>query len=227
VSALNTRGVLYVVTGKGEQVASLADLEGKTVYAPAQNPSIIFSALCKKAGVNVTVDNSFAQPADLRTAVAAGEVALAVLPEPMVTIALSNNPDLSAALDLTAEWDKVFPAGSLVQGCVVVRTAFAEEHPETLIPFLEEYGASISALTSTPDEAAEMIVAAGIFNAAPVAKKAIPNCNLCFLTGAEMQTAMGVFLSILFEASASRRPLRADDFYCSPSHTDMKKLLQS
>lgn len=51
-----------------------------------------------------------------------------MLPEPMVTIARAANPELTAALDLTAEWDKVSEAGSLVQGCVVVRKAFADEH---------------------------------------------------------------------------------------------------
>ena len=38
VIALNTLGVLYVVE-TGDTVKSIADLEGKTIYTPAQNPS--------------------------------------------------------------------------------------------------------------------------------------------------------------------------------------------
>jgi NitT/TauT family transport system substrate-binding protein len=91
----------------------------------------------------VTIDNTYAQPADLNAAVAAGEVAIAVLPEPMVTVARAQNPNLVVALDLTAEWDKVSQPGSLVQGCVVVRKDFVLENAAAVQTFLEEYGASI------------------------------------------------------------------------------------
>ena len=215
VLALNTLGVLYLLSDGTETVTSLADLEGKTVYAPAQNPSFIFSALCAAAGVNVTVDNTYAQPADLRTAVAAGEVALAVLPEPMVTIACSANDQLSVALDLTAEWDAVFGAGTLVQGCVVVRREFAEAHGAEVAKFLEEYEASIALLSSDTAAAAQLIVDAGIFTAAPVAQKAIPKCNLCFIAGADMQGALDKFLKTMHGAAPASvgGAVPADDFY--------------
>ena len=215
VLALNTRGVLYVVADKAENITSLADLEGKTVYAPAQNPTFIFSAICSAAGVNVTVDNSYAQPADLRTAVAAGEVKLAVLPEPMVTIACAGNENLAVALDLTAEWDAVYTPGSLVQGCVVVRKAFAEEHPAEVAKFLEEYEASIDYLSADTAAAAQMIVDAGIFAQAPVAQKAIPKCNLCFIAGADMEPALGEFLNIMAGVAAPSvgGAVPAADFY--------------
>ncbi|MGN1002708.1 MAG: ABC transporter substrate-binding protein [Oscillospiraceae bacterium] len=216
VLALNTLGVLYlVVNSENETVSSLADLEGKTVYAPAQNPSFIFSYICQAAGVNVTIDNSYAQPADLRTAVAAGEIDIAVLPEPMVTIALSSNDKLAVALDLTEEWNQVAPEGSLVQGCVVVRREFAEAHPAEVAQFLKDYEASIDYLFTDTADAAEMIVAAGIFTAAPVAQKAIPKCNLCFIAGEDMQPALSEFLNIMFEVAPASigGAVPADDFY--------------
>ena len=215
VLALNTLGVLYLVSDGSEAVTSLADLEGKTVYAPAQNPSFIFSALCKAAGVNVTVDNTYAQPADLRTAVAAGEVALAVLPEPMVTIACSANDKLTVALDLTEEWETLYGADTLVQGCVVVRKAFAEGHGTEIAKFLEEYESSIALLSSDAAAAAQLIVDAGIFTAAPVAQKAIPKCNLCFIAGGDMQPALGKFLQTMFAVAPASvgGAVPADDFY--------------
>ena len=216
VLALNTRGVLYLVSDGSETVDSFADLEGKTVYAPAQNPSFIFAALCAANDVNVTLDNRYAQPAELNTAAAAGEVALAVLPEPMVTIARSQNPALTVALDLTAEWDKVLEPGSLVQGCVVVRTAFAEEHPDAVGQFLAEYEASVRLLEDDPADAAQKIEAAGIFAKAAVAEKAIPRCNLCFVTGEAMQQELAAFLSVLFETAPQSigGAVPGEDFYC-------------
>ena len=216
VLALNTRGVLYLVTDGKEKIESIADLNGKTVCAPAQNPSFIFSALCKANNVDVTIDNSYAQPAELNAAVAAGKVALAVLPEPMVTVARSQNQDLVVALDLTAEWDKVMEPGSLVQGCVVVRREFAEQNPEAVKAFLADYEVSVRLLSEDVQAAAEKIEAAGIFNKAAVAAKAIPNCNVCFVTGEDMQRELTAFLQTMLDTAPQSvgGKLPGDDFYC-------------
>ena len=217
VLALNTLGVLYLVTDGSVTVESMADLEGQTVYAPAQNPSFIFQHIVEANGVeNVTIDNTFAQPADLNTAVASGEVSIAVLPEPMVTVAKSKNPDLEVALDLTAEWDKVSEPGSLVQGCVVVRKDFVQENTAAVQTFLGEYGASIEALTADVEGTAAKIEACGIFAKAAVAAKAIPNCNVCFITGAEMQEALSRFLTIMHGVAPASvgGSIPGDDFYC-------------
>ena len=220
--ALNTRGVLYLVvnTAKVAAPTSLADLSGKTVYVPATNPTFITEALIDKAAVtNVTLDSTtYAEPAALRDAVASGLVDYAVLPEPMVTIATTKATQanqgvtLSAALDLTAEWDKHFTPGSLVQGCIVARKAFVEEHPNEIKQFLEEYEASINFVVENPANASEMIKTAGIFEQAPVAAKAIPKCNFCYIDGQEMKTAMETFLAAMPENSIGGA-LPAEDFY--------------
>ena len=211
--ALNTLGVLYLVEN-GEGISSLADLEGKTVYAPAQNPTFVLDYICKNAGVNVTIDNSFAQPAELRTAVAAGEVEFAILPEPMVTMALAANENLSVALDLTEEWAKLGDS-QLVQGCLVVRREFAENHSAELAAFLDEYEASIAFLSEDSAAAAAMIADAEIFANAAVAEKAIPKCNVCFIEGEDMIAPMKGFLEAMFSVAPASvgGAVPADDFY--------------
>ena len=216
VVALNTLGVLYLVTDGSVTVESMADLAGKTVYAPAQNPTFIFQQLCKANGLeDVNIDNTYAQPADLNAAVAAGQVSIAVLPEPMVTVAKAQNSKLTVALDLTEQWDLVNPKGSLVQGCVVVRTEYAAKNPEVVEIFLNEYGISIDNMKKDIEGTAAKIQEYGIFAKAPVAAKAIPNCNTCFITGQEMKTAMSTFLDIMFKEAAASvgGALPADDFY--------------
>ena len=217
VLALNTLGVLYLVTDGSVTVESMADLAGQTVYAPAQNPSFIFQHLVQANGLSdVTIDNTYAQPADLNAAVASGEVSIAVLPEPMVTVAKSQNPDLVVALDLTAEWDKVSQPGSLVQGCVVVRKEFAEANTEAVKSFLAEYEASIDALVNDVQGTAAKIEAHGVFAKAAVAAKAIPNCNVCFIAGSEMQDALSQFLTIMHGVAPASvgGNIPGDDFYC-------------
>lgn len=217
--ALNTLGVLYLVTNDTVSITSFEDLKGQTVYVPAQNPTFIFKYLCEQNGLSVgediIIDNTYAQPADLRTAVVSGEVAIAVLPEPMVTIAKASNDTLTTALDLTAEWDQVSPAGSLVQGCVVVRTEFAQEHPEEVAEFLETYSASIDYLTSGAEDLGAIIENTGIFAKGAVAVKAIPNCNVCFITGQEMRDSMSAYLEIMNNAAPESigGKLPGDDFY--------------
>lgn len=216
VLALNTRGVLYVVTDGSVTVESMADLAGKTVYAPAQNPTFIFQQLCQANGLtDVTVDNTYAQPADLNTAVASGQVSIAVLPEPMVTVAKTSNPDLVVALDLTKEWDAVNPEGSLIQGCVVVRKEFAQQYPGAVATFLTEYEASITAMQEDVEGTSQKIQAHGIFAKAPVAAKAIPNCNTCFIAGAEMKTALSEFLKIMHQVAPASvgGTVPGEDFY--------------
>jgi NitT/TauT family transport system substrate-binding protein len=217
VLALNTLGVLYLVTDGSVNVESVADLEGMTVYAPAQNPSFIFQNIVQANGLeNVTIDNTYAQPADLNAAVSSGQVSVAVLPEPMVTVARSKNPDLKVALDLTKEWDKVFQPGSLVQGCVVVRKEFAEANPDAVKAFLSEYEASINGLVTDVEGTAAKIEAHAIFTKAAVAAKAIPNCNVCFIAGEQMKTAMAEFMNIMFQVAPASvgGAVPGDDFYC-------------
>ena len=200
IAAVNTLGVLYLVTN-GEKVTidSIDDLDGKTVYCPAQNPSFIFDAICRANNINVTIDTAYAQPADLRTAVASGQVDIAVLPEPMVTIAKANNDKLVTALDLTEEWEKVYGENTLMQGCIVVRTEWADAHPKELEQFLEDYEDSIEFTNKKPSEAAKLIVSTGVFAGKDaVAAKAIPNCNIVYIDGDEMANALSVFFEKLY-----------------------------
>ena len=96
--ALNTLGVLYLLQGEGyTAVESLDDLTGKTVYVPGAgaNPEYITAALLQAAGLvigsDVTIDTTtYSSPDALATAFATGAIELAVLPEPKVTVALSQ-----------------------------------------------------------------------------------------------------------------------------------------
>ena len=218
VLALNTRGVLYVVTDGTENITSFADLRGKNVYVPVQNPTFIFQYLCEKngltVGTDITIDNTYAQPAELNTALASGEVHIAVLPEPMVTIARAANPALTVALDLTAEWDKVADT-QLITGVTVVRKEYAEEHPDVVAAFLADYAQSVNAANTDLDGTAALCEEQGVVAKAAIAKKALPNCNIVCLTGDELKTNASAYLQVLFDADpkAVGGAMPGDDFY--------------
>ena len=67
--------------------------------------------------------------------------------------------------------------------------------------FLKDYEASVQLLTDDVKTAAQCIEDAGIFQKAAVAEKAIPRCNICFITGEEMETQLAAFYDILKDAA--------------------------
>lgn len=215
--ALNTLGVLYLLTPDGENITSLDQLSGKTIYLPGagSNPEYITSALLSSAGVNANLDTtSFPSPDALVAAVAAGQAQYAVLPEPKVSAATAQNSSIKVALDLTAEWEKLNGEGTLVQGCLVVNTAFAKAHPTEIARFLSDYEQSVNFIREGSDEAISMIVDAKIIPAAPIAKKALPKCNICFIAGADMKPLMNTFCEKIFAADNSSIGKMPDDgFY--------------
>ena len=216
VLALNTLGVLYVVEN-GNTISSIADLEGKTVYAPAQNPAFVMEYVAKLAGVNVTIDTTYAQPAALMQFVAGSpEGTVAVLPEPVLSVAKSRNANLNTVLDLTAEWSAKATDSALVQGCIVVRTEFLENHPKEVEEFLNAYEASVNYVNTNATETATLVVDLGIYaGAAAVAEAAIPKCNIKYVDGAEMKALLSGFLAAMETVNPTSigGKLPADDFY--------------
>ena len=202
VLAVSTLGVLYVVEA-GSEVNSVADLAGKTVYATGQGatPEYILNYLLDKNGVAGSVEvNYVGEHAALATMLADGSVEIGMLPEPNVTSTLAGNDNLRIALNLTEEWNKVCST-ELVQGVVIARKSFVNEHPEAIEQFLREYEKSSAFVNENIDEAAKLIVDVGILGNVEIAKKAIPNCNISFSKGEAMHKAVEGMLAVLFEAN--------------------------
>ena len=220
--ALNTLGVLYLLQGEGQNITSLNDLKGKTVYLPGagSNPEYITAALLESAGLKVGTDvtldtTTYNSPDALQAAVVAGNAPLAVLPEPKVTVTTSNNQNVSVALDLTAEWERINGVNTLVQGCLVVNTAFAKEHPVEIAQFLEDYKGSVEYVKQGSEDAINMIVDAGILPKAAIAQKALPKCNICCIAGNDMKAVMNTFCEKIFayDKTSIGGKLPNDDFY--------------
>ena len=202
VLAVSTLGVLYVVEA-GSEVNSVADLAGKTVYATGQGatPEYILNYLLDKNGVAGSVEvNYVGEHAALATMLADGSAEIGMLPEPNVTSTLAGNDNLRIALNLTEEWNKVCST-ELVQGVVIARKSFVNEHPEAIEQFLREYEKSSAFVNENIDEAVKLIVDAGILGNVEIAKKAIPNCNISFSKGEAMHKAVEGMLTVLFEAN--------------------------
>ncbi len=217
--AVNTLGVLYVLEN-GNEITDISSLRGKTIYSTGAGatPQYVLEYVLKKNGIDPEKDVTIeylSEHAELASKLAAGEVSIGVLPEPNVTSALLNKTgDLRIALDITEEWDKV-STSKLAQGCIVVSNKFKTEHPEAYKAAVSELAASVEYVTSDADGAAALIEKYGIIPKAALAKKALPNCNICFITGEEAVKCMKDMLGVLFEANPSSvgGKLPSDSFY--------------
>ena len=206
VAAVNTLGVLYMLEN-GNTINSVSDLKGKTIYATGQgsNPEYVLRYILSKNNIDPDKDVTIeflSEHAELATKLKLNEVAIGMLPEPQVTSATMGNSPTRIALDLTEEWAKIADY-QLIQGCIIVNNEFAEKHPTALKKILDEYKASVDYVNQNIDEASALIEEAGIVPKAAIAKAAIPNCNICFVTGNDMKNSVKQMLTILFEANKS------------------------
>lgn len=220
VAAINTLGVLYVVT-TGDDVKSVEDLKGKTVYSTGKGttPEYVLNYILKENGIDPEKDLTVeykSEATEVAAALqAADEGAIAILPQPYVTAAQSQIEGLNVALNLTEEWNKVSTDSDLVTGVLVASTEFIEQNEAAFEEFLKDYQASIEWVNSNTADAAELVANYGIVAKAPLAQKALPACNITYVDGAEMKTKLSGYLQVLFDQNpkAVGGAMPGDDFY--------------
>ena len=175
VMAVNTLGVLYVVE-KGNTVHSFADLKGRTILSTGKGttPEYVLRYLLKKNGLDPDKDvkiEYYSEASEVTAQMAAARKdAIAVLPQPYVTAAQMKDSELRVVLDLTKEWNKVCDT-QLITGVTVVRTAYAEDHPDVVQAFLNDYEKSVNAANTDIDGTAALCEEIGVVAKAAIAKE--------------------------------------------------------
>ncbi|MDM8270634.1 ABC transporter substrate-binding protein [Thermophilibacter provencensis] len=222
VIAINTLGVLYICE-LGDSVQSVVDLKGKTIYASGKGstPEYGLQYVLEKNGLVVGEDVQIewkSEHAECVQAIATSSGdAVAMLPQPFVTTAQTQNDKIRVALDLTEEWDAVQTGdekSSMITGVAIVRAAFADENPAAVDAFLAHYAESVDFVNDNVAEGAELVGSYDIVPAA-VAEKAIPECNIVCVTGEEMKERLSGYLEVLAEQNpeAVGGAVPGDDFY--------------
>lgn len=220
---INTLGVLYVVASD-DSISSMEDLKGKTLYMTGKGttPEYVMNYLLSENGLtdgDVTLEFK-SEAAEVASVLKEDPSAVGVLPQPFATAACIQNEALKPVLDLTEQWNLLNKENKsqLVTGVTIVRSDFLKENEEAVKLFMEDHKASAAYTSEHLDEAAEMVAALGIVEKAPIAKKAMPACNIVCITGEEMKSALSGYLSVLEAADAKSigGQLPGDDFYYLP-----------
>lgn len=221
---INTLGVLYLVSAD-TSVSSMEQLRGRTVYLPGKGttPEYALRYLIDAAGLSkedVTLEFK-SESAEVVSILAEKPDAIGLLPQPFVTAALAQEESLSIIMDLTQVWDSFQSEenpGSLVTGVTIVSKEFLDAHKELVDTFLTEHETSIQFTSQDPEAAAELIAKAEIVAKAPIAQKALPYCNITFLSGQDLKNALNGYLAVLFEQDPASvgGALPDDAFYYIP-----------
>ncbi len=216
--AVNTLGVLYIVENR-DSVHSLAELKGKTIYSSGKgsSPEYVLRYLLSENGIDPDNDVTIewkSEHSELISILEQKTGVIALLPQPFVAIAQTQLEDLRIAVDLTQAWNELGSGSTLITGVLAVRSEFAERYPEQLAAFLDEYEKSTEYVNANVSQGALLIEKFDIFRA-DIAQKAIPYCNITYLEGEQMKSAMEGYLRVLFEQNPKSvgGALPEGDFY--------------
>lgn len=200
--AVNTYGVLSILE-KGNTIKSVADLKGKTIYSTGkgQNPEYILKYILTENGINPETDVTinFVSSEDLVAKLISGEAEVALAPEPAATTVMVKNQELNRVISINDEWANVSDS-KLMMGCVIALDSYVAENEKAVEKFLEEYQNSVKFATENIDETATHCATYKITASDVIAKKAIPTCNLCYVTGSDMKDNVNAYYNVLFNA---------------------------
>lgn len=205
VLAVNTLGVLYIAE-RGESIQSVQDLAGKTIYSAGKGstPEYALNYILKMNGLTPNVDVQIeykAEHSECLSALLNDASAVAMLPQPFMTTAMTKAEDMRVALDLTEEWERLDTESGLITGVVVATSAFIDAHPEMVAAFLRDYAESVDYVNENVADAAVLVGEYDIVPAA-VAEQAIPKCNIVCISGEAMMDILPGYLQTLYEQTS-------------------------
>jgi NitT/TauT family transport system substrate-binding protein len=217
--AVSGDGLLYIVTSRSD-ISSMKDLKGKTIYCIAQGstPEFILRYTLVQNGIDpeadVNIDFTY-DHVSITPQLVAGNVDLAVLPEPFVSIVAAKNPAVQPVIDLQKVWARTSGTRTTYPiTAVLVKEELLRSNPEVVDAFFSVYADAIDWVIVHPKETGAlaeefMDMPAGII------ASAVPRLNLHFQLPAEARPRVDELYRVLYSfapASVGGR-VPADEFY--------------
>ncbi len=201
VLAINTLGVLYIVE-RGAGITNLLDLTNGSIALAGQGatPDYVLQEIFASYGIeNVTFDYK-AEHQEVLQALITGQAAVGLLPEPFLSAAMLQDGMIYPIFDCNWLWQNRPGAAAptdIVMGVVVARRDVVENREDEVRAFLEAYEASMAAAKTDIMRVAQL---SGEYDVVPeqVALNALPNLNIAYIDGVEMQEKLGAFLETLY-----------------------------
>ena len=208
-------GNLFLI---GQETLTLDDLAGKTITAFGQGstPDIVLQNVLKEKGLldSVTIEyvNSVA---DVQSLFAAGEIDLAVIAEPSLTVLKNKVKNVETLIDFQVEWAQLYGGTSYPQASLFIHKDLIKNYPEVVESLLAQVEASINFANEYPDQMAVQAIETGLDMPEAVIAASTPNSNLSFKSASEAKNEIQLYLEKLFEFEPKTigGALPDDDFY--------------
>lgn len=201
IIAVNTLGVFHILE-KGNEIKSIDDLKGKTVYSLGEGslPEYLLSHILAENGLDGSVKVEYkAEYSEIAALAEEGKADIVMLPEPYAATLAASAEGVRYALDLSDEWEKVSDA-PLAQSVIVARAEYIEQNAEYIETFLMHNEISVNFLVELPESGATLLSETGSFESAELAQAALVGCNPSFIKGENMKSALTAVFETLYQA---------------------------
>lgn len=214
-------GNLALIT-KNKNIKSLKDLKGKTVFVAGlgATPEYITKYILEKEGIVLNDEKGIFLDFSLPTnqivpELLAGKIDYAIVPEPFITIASEKSKNKINIIDLQKDYFLKYFGQNYPLTVMVVRSDFAEENPDLLKIFLEQYKSALSWTLENPSDAGQLCEKYNFGLKKNVVEKSIPKSNYVFIPAVKGKLIIESLLQLFIEEDNSflNGKLPEDDFY--------------
>lgn len=164
---INTLGALHVL---GQNDTSI---EERKIYMTGKGsiPELVAKSYFKNADIEFK-----SEATEVISFISKDPEAIGIVNEPQATLALYKNPKLKKIKNLSE---------SVVTGLTVIRS----DKISNVDQFLKDHKASVDAVKNNP----KLAIETGLFDNIDHMEEAVNNCNICFISGKEMQETLNTF----------------------------------
>ena len=208
-------GNLYLISN---EELTFDDLSGRkiTAFGQGSTPDIVLQTILKEKGLLDSVEIEYlASVSDVQSMFAAGEIEVAVIAEPSLSVLKTKVDEVNVVVDFQEQWGELYGVTSYPQASLFVHKDLIENHSEVIEPLLAQIETSVDFANQSPTEMAKEAIETGLEIPEPIIAASTPNSHLIFKTAEEAKEEIQLYLEKLYEFDPKTvgGALPNDDFY--------------
>ncbi len=208
-------GNLYLISN---EELTFDDLSGRkiTAFGQGSTPDIVLQTILKEKGLLDSVEIEYlASVSDVQSMFAAGEIDVAVIAEPSLSVLKTKVDEVNVVVDFQEQWGELYGVTSYPQASLFVHKDLIENHSEVIEPLLAQIETSVDFANQSPTEMAKEAIETGLEIPEPIIAASTPNSNLIFKMAEEAKEEIQLYLEKLYEFDPKTvgGALPNDDFY--------------
>lgn len=192
-------GNLYLISN---EELTFDDLSGRkiTAFGQGSTPDIVLQTILREKGLLDSVEIEYlASVSDVQSMFAAGEIDVAVIAEPSLSVLKTKVDAVNVVVDFQEQWGELYGVTSYPQASLFVHKDLINNHSEVIEPLLAQIETSVDFANQSPAEMAKEAVETGLEIPEPIIVASTSNSNLIFKTAEEAKDEIQLYLEKLYE----------------------------